>query len=642
LRSIIDACVRFRLLVVAIAAVIMVTGIGRLTAMPVDTLPATSPAATASPVSPAGDLMLIGVPSGRRRMASLSALAAGTIAPRLRRLPGVSAVSAYGAGGQVRGEPGVVLVVREKPATGVLAADREVDQALAAMAPALRGVSVDASLFREDTYARSALANLRVALVASGALIALALIALLLQLRIAFTALFGMALSLVAATAVLDLLGYTFNAVVALGLLLALALVATEAACEAAAIASRIGAGEALAVRPSRMVAAACGNLRGALTAAGLSALLCMLPLLLATGRTASFLRPMAVAYVLAVVAALVIAVTVTPALAATLLTIVPPAAHGTPLSRLLAAGYTRAVGAVAGAPRLGAACAAACVALGVAGLALLPSLHAGQPTFSDRALVATLTGPRGTSPAKMDQMTALASGELLALRAVRDVGATINGRASELWVTLDNEAAYGQAVAAVDAIASRVPSLAGAVSTSEAHGMAGVLTGPRREPVGTRIAFIVYVIAAIAGVLLLAMAATGNWRLALIAFGSLPVSLAGGVITAVALGAAGELAATAGLLAVFAIAARQAIAVTARTSARREDTDSAPGLAAILTPALITVVAMAPFAAMGAVPGMELLRTAATVILGGLVTTTLASLFVLPAVVRRAAGIPV
>ena len=43
LRSIIDACIRFRLLVVALAAVVMVLGILQLTRMPADVLPETSP-----------------------------------------------------------------------------------------------------------------------------------------------------------------------------------------------------------------------------------------------------------------------------------------------------------------------------------------------------------------------------------------------------------------------------------------------------------------------------------------------------------------------------------------------------------------------------------------------------------------------
>jgi Cu/Ag efflux pump CusA len=160
--------------------------------------------------------------------------------------------------------------------------------------------------------------------------------------------------------------------------------------------------------------------------------------------------------------------------------------------------------------------------------------------------------------------------------------------------------------------------------------------------PRTSRLSFVGYLIAALALILLLAQAAARSWRLAAVALISLPVSLAGGVFTVFATGASGELAAAAGLLAVFALAARQAIAVTARYRALDADpadgdgvADGASGLAVIATPAVVTAVAMLPFAVLGDVPGMELAHTAAAVILGGLVTTTLVSLFALPVACR-------
>jgi len=777
--------------------------------------------------------------------------------------------------GEVNGVPGLVLVVQKLPSASVLGVSREVDQAIADLRPGLPGVTFNASLFREDTYLESALGNLRVALLAAGVLAALALIALLLQLRLAFIALFGVALSLVTALGVMDLLGYTLNALLTLGLLLALGLVVTEAAGEAQALAGRLGAGQPgrSPARAVRLVAAACADMRGTLWGAGIAALLCVVPLLLASGLTASFLRPMALAFAVAVVVSMVVAVTVTPALAAFLLTIVPPQTRGQTLPQLLATWYTRSVGALVRAPRVAMACAAAVIAIGVASLALLPSLHPGQPAFTDRELVVRLTGPPGMSLTEMDRITALATSELRALPAVQGVAATVgravtsdqvvNTNTGELWVTLDPNANYGQAVAAVTSIAQGTPGLTGSVSTYESDSMAGVLSGApnqvvtrvygadygelerlagqlrtdisrisgvqgtqvqlpveqptidvevnliaaaradispgdvRREagtllsglvvgnyfenqevfdvvvwgspavrdnlsdvanleldtsngghvrlgqvaqisvspepadipheamsrylditaqvpggqagavsgaivsllaatplpmeyhaelvsgtassglsPNGaavagtSRTAFVSYVIAALVAILLIAQAATGSWRLAALAFGSVPVSLAGGVFTVVALGAAGSLAAAAGLLAVFALAVRQAIVVTARAvpragaavAAGRGDgvvhgdsvvhgddvvhgdgaggggadaSDAAGGLAMILTPALVTALALAPFAVMGDVPGMELLHTAAAVILGGLVTITLVSLFVLPVACR-------
>jgi multidrug efflux pump subunit AcrB len=757
--------------------------------------------------------------------------------------------------------PALVLAVRKSPSAGVLTVSREVDQAIAAMRPQLPGVSIDGSLFREDTYLHSALANLRGALVASGVLAALALLALLLQLRLSCTALISMALSFVTATAVLAVAGYTFNALVTLGLLLALALVVTEAAGQAQAIAAsvtgsavtgrvetgrvetgRVETGSAVTGRTARLVAAACAAMRGTLTWAGLAALLCVVPLLLAAGLTASVLRPMAVAFALAVAVSLVVAVTVTPALAAVLLTVVPPQTRGRALPAVLADGYARLIAALARSRRAAAAGAVVSVAAGVAALAWLPFLHPGQPAFEDRALVVSLTGPPGMPVTAMNRLVALAASELSALPATDDVAATV-GRAwpqgpsgpsgpsgqvagtntGLLWVTIKPDADYGQAVAAVQSIADGTPGLTGSVSSYENDTMGNALPGsppevvtrlyggdygelerlasrlraviadvggvrgtrvlfpvgqptatvdvnPRaaakagispgdvrqsaaillngftvgdylgnqevfdvlvegtpavraspaaasglelgtpggghvrlgqvaritvsQEPAdiprdagsrylditalvatgqagavsaaiagrlgaarfppgyhavlvtgtaaagrglaaneavsgGSRAALVCYAAAALIGVLLIALGATGSWRLAMLAFGSLPVSLSGGVLVVFTVGVGGQLAASAGLLAALALAVRQAIAVTARAA-------RGPDLGMILTPALITAVTLAPFVAMGNVPGMELPHTAAAVVLGGLFSTTLAGLFLLPVGCRR------
>ena len=130
----------------------------------------------------------------------------------------------------VRGQPGLVLVVQKLPSASVPAVTDGLNQAMAQLAPSLSGVRVDTTLFRPASYIDSALHNLSRALIAAAVLAALALIALLLNLRLAVVALTATAISLTAGTVLLYLLGYTFNALVTLGLLLVLAVVAAEAA----------------------------------------------------------------------------------------------------------------------------------------------------------------------------------------------------------------------------------------------------------------------------------------------------------------------------------------------------------------------------------------------------------------------------
>jgi Cu/Ag efflux pump CusA len=151
------------------------------------------------------------------------------------------------------------------------------------------------------------------------------------------------------------------------------------------------------------------------------------------------------------------------------------------------------------------------------------------------------------------------------------------------------------------------------------------------------------YLIAALIGILLLVQAATGSWRLALLVLAALPVPVAAGILAAFVLGTPDSLAALAGLLGVLAIAIHQAFRITAAIRrgipAHRGSLtqDALVNVAAdasgpVVVAAAVAAVALLPFIVMGDVAGLELLSTAAAVILAGLVAATLLNTLVLPA----------
>ena len=126
----------------------------------------------------------------------------------------------------------------------------------------------------------------------------------------------------------------------------------------------------------------------------------------------------------------------------------------------------------------------------------------------------------------------------------------------------------------------------------------------------------------------------------------TLPVALAGSAIAAAAAGTTLSVGALAGLFAVFGIAVRQVIMlVSVYRDQRLEGHDfglelTLRGLrgraAPILMTAIITALAAIPFAVLGSRPGLEILGPMALVILGGLVTSTLYALYVVPALYAR------
>jgi CzcA family heavy metal efflux pump len=169
------------------------------------------------------------------------------------------------------------------------------------------------------------------------------------------------------------------------------------------------------------------------------------------------------------------------------------------------------------------------------------------------------------------------------------------------------------------------------------------------RQPVGRLIAIGV---AAAIGILLLLQAAFGSWRIAALTFSTLPVAVAGGVLAAVAAGGTLSFGSVIGLLAVFGLAARNAVLLIDHYRHLEQHEGEAFGTELVLRGArervsgtLATAVAAAlvllPIVIAGPIPGYEIVQPLAVVVLGGLVSSTLLTLFVIPALYLRLASSP-
>jgi Cu/Ag efflux pump CusA len=153
--------------------------------------------------------------------------------------------------------------------------------------------------------------------------------------------------------------------------------------------------------------------------------------------------------------------------------------------------------------------------------------------------------------------------------------------------------------------------------------------------------------LAALIAMYLMIQAAFRSWRIAAVAFLTLPVALVGGALGALIDGAELSLGAMLGLLALFAIAVRNGL-VGIRHFQDLERTEGESFGAALvkrgaqerLTPVLASAaaigLAMLPFVFMGSTAGLEIVNPMAIVILSGLISSTALSLFVLPALYLR------
>jgi Cu/Ag efflux pump CusA len=159
-----------------------------------------------------------------------------------------------------------------------------------------------------------------------------------------------------------------------------------------------------------------------------------------------------------------------------------------------------------------------------------------------------------------------------------------------------------------------------------------------------TRLRLLAIAVAALLGVYLLMQAAVSGWRLSFALFLTLPVALVGGVIAVFISGDVVSVGSLFGFLAVLTLAIRNMLVMShhiqSRTfveagSAKPEGILQAAQeqVAPIVTTALATAVVLLPLLFGGNIAGNELVWPMTVVILGGLFTSTLFTLFVLPAV---------
>ena len=154
-------------------------------------------------------------------------------------------------------------------------------------------------------------------------------------------------------------------------------------------------------------------------------------------------------------------------------------------------------------------------------------------------------------------------------------------------------------------------------------------------------------IVAALIGAFLVMQAVSTRWSMALAMLLSLPMALSGGVLAALIGGGVLTLGSLFGFFALLTIAVRNAF-VTIRHMHHLEyeegesfdiklvNKGSSDRFAPILITAITTFVALLPILFAGNSAGLEMVRPMAVVMLGGLITTTIYNLMVVPALYLR------
>jgi Cu/Ag efflux pump CusA len=364
-----------------------------------------------------------------------------------------------------------MLVVEKLPTGNTLDVTKGVEEAIDALRPGLPGLDIDTNVFRPAKFIHHAVHDLSRTLVLGFLLLVLALAFVFYQWRTALIVVASVVTSVVTAALVLHLRGETINTLVFAGLVVGLGVVIDEAIVGAEAVARRV-AGEDRSGGEASLVSGVIDSLarvRGGLLFATAVVLTPLLPILFLDGLGSRFGRPLALSYAVSVVAALVVALTLAPALAFVLFSRAPLLRRESSVVRRLGAGYEKLLTRTA--TRSAKPALATVALLALAGVVVVPQLRQSPvPLFKETDFLVQLDGPPGTSLPEMDRITEKMTDELRAIPGVRRVGGHV-GRAitsdkvsspnvAVLWVSLKDRAGYEETVSSVRKVVKGYPGI--------------------------------------------------------------------------------------------------------------------------------------------------------------------------------------
>jgi CzcA family heavy metal efflux pump len=383
--------------------------------------------------------------------------------------------------------PGLLLIVEKQLGANTLSVTRDVEKALRDLTPALGDVHVDPTIFRPATFIEMSLRNLSRALLVGCVLVILVLLVFLADWRTALISSIAIPMSLLTAGVLLHYRGGTLDTMVLAGLVIALGEVVDDAIIDVENIVRRLRQNAAQPnPRPAlEIVFNASLEVRSAVLYGSLIVMLVFVPVFLLEGLTGAFFRPLALAYVLAILASLAVALTMTPALSLLLL----PKHLGTREVRVVSAlkgRYRRLLESFVDRSKSAFATVAVLLVMTAGTVPFLGEEF--LPHFREYDFLMHWVEKPGTSIEAMRRITERASNELMSVPGVRNFGSHI-GRAevadevvgpnfTELWISLDPSVDYETTVAKIQSIVDGYPGLYRDLLTYLRERIKEVLTG--------------------------------------------------------------------------------------------------------------------------------------------------------------------
>jgi HME family heavy-metal exporter len=309
------------------------------------------------------------------------------------------------------GKPAVILGIQKQPGVDTLALTRELERTLGSIRTTLpAGITTLEVQFRQATFIENSIGNVRTVLFEALVIVGIVLFLFLMDARTTLISLVAIPMSVFVTAIVFWLAGLSINTMTLGGLAIAIGELVDDAVVGVENILRRMRE-ERRAAQPRsalRVVAEASIEVRSGIFYATLIIVLVFVPLFALTGIEGQLFAPLGVAYIVAILASLLVSVTLTPVLCHLLLPSLPTLEQ--PESRLVRAlkdAYSRLLDLALPRGRLVLAVAMIAVVLGVAGAWRLPK--AFLPAFNEGSLVVSLAFNPGIALAESERLGAVA-----------------------------------------------------------------------------------------------------------------------------------------------------------------------------------------------------------------------------------------
>ncbi len=344
----------------------------------------------------------------------------------LRQVAGVAFAPAIKRGDAgFNGAPAVILSIQKQPTADTVDLTRRLESALAGMKQSLpAGVLAPRVIFRQADFIEASLGNLQAKLLLAACLVAAVLFFFLGNLRTMLISLTAIPLSILIAVLVFRWFGLSINTMTLGGLAIAIGELVDDAVVDVENILRRLreasARGEPFQVR--ELVVKASLEVRSAIVYATLIIALVFVPLFALPGIEGRLFVPLGIAYIVSILASLLVSVTVTPVLSYYLLPKLAAGAHGdTRLVGWLKSNYQPLLERVLAAPRRPVAVAAVAVVLAGSAVPFFPTTF--LPPFNEGSMTVSLRLNPGVTLAESVRVASQAERLLLTVPEIEHIG---------------------------------------------------------------------------------------------------------------------------------------------------------------------------------------------------------------------------